>query len=58
MQFCDGDNRGKVGGIKELAYRLDYRNYYTYYGAGRSWSNVKIQMADGDLGPVRISNDS
>lgn len=48
-QTVDGENRGKVASLKEIALRLDNRSYNSVTGMGRTWTNVTIQLGDGDI---------
>ncbi|MCA8955458.1 MAG: hypothetical protein KDC87_05255 [Planctomycetes bacterium] len=49
-QICDGEIRGKQATLKEIAFRLDGRNYFsTTTGAGRTYANVAIDLCDGDV---------
>lgn len=47
-QTIDGENRGKVAVLKEVALRLDHRNHASYTAMGRTWTGVNIDVADGD----------
>jgi len=47
-QQIDGELRGKVGSIKEIAMRLDGRSYSSYLAYGRTYGAIQIDMADGD----------
>ena len=47
-QMVDGENRGTVGAIKEIALRLDNRNHTSSTAMGRSWTGVTVDMSNGD----------
>jgi hypothetical protein len=49
LQSLDGENRGSIASMKEIAFRLDNRSYYSSVGMGRTFSNVTLQLADGDI---------
>ena len=48
-QFLDGDHIGKTGTLKEIAFRLNDEAYTVSTGMGHRWSNVTIDLADGDF---------
>jgi hypothetical protein len=49
-QLVDGENRGTAAQLKAVAFRLDYRSHTSWTTAiGRSWSNVTVDLSDGDL---------
>jgi hypothetical protein len=59
MQWVDGELRGKVANLKEIAFRLDNRSYSTSTGMGRTWTNFVIQIGEGDyttFGQVSTAN--
>ncbi|MCB9869944.1 MAG: hypothetical protein H6837_08815 [Planctomycetes bacterium] len=47
-QMVDGEIRGQVKSISEIATRLDYRSHTTSTAMGRTWANVTLKMCDGD----------
>ena len=49
VQMVDGENRGKVAAITAISMRLDNRSYYSSIGMGKSWSQVQVQMSQGDI---------
>jgi len=49
-QNVDGENRGSAFVMNSIAARLDGTyNYNTSYGMGRTWSNVTLNISEGDL---------
>ena len=49
-QMVDGENRGNVSNLKDIAIRLDHRSHSSVTTAsGRSWTTVVVDLAEGDV---------
>ncbi len=49
-QMVDGENRGNVSYLKDIAIRLDHRSHSSVTTAsGRSWTTVVVDLAEGDV---------
>ena len=55
QMYLDGEVRGTAMVIKDLSFRVDYRDHTAVTGYGRSWSRVTLDIANADISTASLT---